>query len=68
MEVKELTFVIPKTLQWKEKTEFAKANAQQWASDGWIADSYFNGQDSFFTKDGNEYARIHQRRWVQKKV
>src|SRR6186713_1898867 len=38
--------------------------AQQTAPDGWTADDYFNSQNSFFTKDGQKYARCHIRRWV----
>ncbi len=32
--------------------------------DGWIADSYFQSQDSFFFKDGETWARTTIRKWV----
>lgn len=30
----------------------------------WKPDTYFNGQDSFFTKNGKRYAQTAIRRWV----
>lgn len=33
-------------------------------NEGWIAESYFSGQGSFFTKDGEEYASVTIRRWI----
>lgn len=33
---------------------------------GWTADHYFGSQSSFFTKDGNPWARTTIRRWVEK--
>jgi hypothetical protein len=41
-----------------------KAIADSQLTDGWIADKYFSSQDSFFTKDGKQYARCTIRRWV----
>ena len=32
--------------------------------DGWEPDSYFGNQNSFFQKDGKNYARCTIRRWV----
>ncbi len=32
----------------------------------WEMDKYFNSQDSFFSKDGKDYARAIIRRWVIK--
>ena len=38
--------------------------AQSHLSDGWIADAYFGSQNSFFKKDGKQYARATIRRWL----
>lgn len=34
----------------------------------WTPDSYYGGQDSFYTKDGKHYAKAIIRRWVNKEV
>lgn len=31
---------------------------------GWISDDLYESQDSFFTRDGKQYARVTIRRWV----
>jgi uncharacterized protein YqgQ len=33
-------------------------------SEGWIPDRHFASQNTFFTKDGKQYARCTIRRWV----
>lgn len=33
-------------------------------TDGWVADSYFGSQNSFFNKDGKQMARCTIRRWI----
>lgn len=38
--------------------------AQSLLTDGWIAEWYFNSQNSFFTKDGVKFARCTTRRWI----
>lgn len=30
----------------------------------WVSDNYYKSQDSFFSKDGKDYARTTIRRWV----
>ena len=42
----------------------AQGLAQIQLTDGWIADSYFGSQGSFFKKDGEQWARVTIRRWV----
>ncbi len=32
----------------------------------WVSDQYYKSQDSFFKKDGKEYARVIIRRWIPK--
>jgi len=67
---------IGKTLEFK-KIEFplssngthllkdtAKKEQYNFISEGWESDCYFNSQDSFFTKDGIQHARVTVRRWV----
>lgn len=34
--------------------------------DGWIPENYFGSKDSFFTRDGKNYARVTIRRWILK--
>jgi hypothetical protein len=63
-------FKIPAELydrRYKEPDYFSKAAqelAQSQLTDGWIADSYFGSQGSFFKKDGEQWARVTIRRWV----
>ena len=38
--------------------------AQEQLTDGWIADRYFGSQDSFFQKNGEQWARVTISRWV----
>lgn len=38
--------------------------AQNQLADGWIAENYFGSQNSFFKKDGEEWARVTIRRWI----
>ncbi len=63
-------FKIPAELynrRYKERDYFDKAAqelAQSQLTDGWIADSYFGSQGSFFQKDGERWARVTIRRWV----
>jgi hypothetical protein len=63
-------FKIPAELynrRYKEREYFYKTAqelAQSQLADGWIADSYFGSQGSFFQKDGEQWARVTIRRWV----
>ena len=45
-------------------TDALQELAQSQLTDGWIADSYFGSQGSFFQKDGEQWARVTTRRWV----
>ena len=70
VENSKLEFKIPAELyeiRYKEPdyfTEVAQLVAQNQLTDGWIADSYFGSQGSFFQKDGEQWARVTIRRWV----
>lgn len=70
LEVDKHEFKIPDELynrRYSERDYFdnaARELAQSQLSDGWIADSYFGSQSSFFQKDGEQWARVTIRRWV----
>lgn len=38
--------------------------AKKTTPEGWIPDNYFSSQNSFFSKDGKNYARCVIRRWI----
>lgn len=62
-----LEFEIPEGLGWGYKRDESKIYelALQAAPEGWTPDNYFSSQDSFFSKNGKEYARCTIRRWVK---
>ena len=70
LEVGKHEFKIPAELynrRYEEPDYFDKAAqelAQSQLTDGWIADSYFGSQGSFFQKDEEQWARVTIRRWV----
>lgn len=60
------TFVFeipPMPLGTKRDEKELQALAQSQLSDGWVADFYFGSQNSFFRKDGKDFARVTIRRW-----
>ena len=64
-ENKYLEFPLPKgksnyDIKKHELLELAAKNCPE----GWVSDNYFNSRDSFFTKDGKNYARVTIRRWI----
>ena len=60
MEMKSFSFEIP---SWNNK-EAAIEIVQKLCPEGWEPELYFGSQDSFFRKEGKEYARTTIRRWV----
>ena len=62
-ENKTFEFEIPETLPTRGNQLELQKIAQSQLSDGWIADAYFGSQNSFFKKDGKQYARVTIRRW-----
>ncbi len=44
----------------------AAKEADRRAPDGWFASHYFGSQNSFFTKNGENWARTYMYRWVDK--
>jgi hypothetical protein len=63
-ENKRFEFEIPSDLASSRNENELQKLAQSLLTDGWIAERYFSGQDSFFKKDGVQYARCTIRRWV----
>jgi hypothetical protein len=50
---------------WKDRVSAARQEAEKHVEPGWIVDGYFGSRDSFFrAKDGKQYAKTTQRRWV----
>ena len=63
-ENKRFEFEIPSDLANSRNENELQKLAQSLLSDGWIAERYFSSQDSFFKKNGVQYARCTIRRWV----
>lgn len=57
-------FEIPEALASSSKTEELQKIAQSKLTDGWIAEGYFASQNTFFKKEGVQYARCTIRRYV----
>lgn len=66
MEHKKFEFEMPKHT-WSNREKLAEITAIEKCPNEWEPDLYFNSQDSFFQKDGKEYAKTTIRRWVDKK-
>lgn len=64
MEHESFVFEIPKELASSNNEDKLHEIAQGLLSDGWISDRYFRSQNTFFTKDDKQYARVTIRRWV----
>lgn len=62
-ENKTMEFEIPESLASSKHANDLQKLAQSELSDGWIAESYFGSQGSFFKKEGKQYARVTIRRW-----
>lgn len=63
MEWKKFEFPIGKTT-YDNRKDVATIECLKNVPDGWHPDLHFNAKDSFFTRDGVEYARVTIRRWV----
>lgn len=63
-ECKSFEFEISKSLRGSQHAEELSNLAQSHLSDGWLAESYFASQNSFFERDGKQYARCTIRRWI----
>lgn len=63
MIVDKLEFEMP-LYTFSTRKEIAYAEADRVCPEGWEADLYFGSQNSFFKKDGKEYARTTIRKWI----
>jgi hypothetical protein len=63
--MEQITFPIPKH-EWGKKHDVAREEAKKHTPEGWTVPTYFGGQDSFFTKGEQEYARGTMVKWVNK--
>ena len=50
---------------WGKRVEEAQITVKKLCPDGWKPDMSFGSQGSFFTKDGEHYARTRIRKWVE---
>ena len=57
-------FEIPENLASTTKEEELQKKAQSQLSDGWTASGYFSSQNTFFKKDGKQFARVTCRRYI----
>lgn len=61
----ELNFVMPPDIPYKDRQKVAITEAAKVCPEGWVPDTYYGSQKSFFRgADGQEYARTIIRRWV----
>jgi hypothetical protein len=66
-EYKTFEFEIPVTTLFDENVkDIAIISLNKQIPCGWVGDTGFNSQDSFFEKNGKYYARTMIRRWVEK--
>jgi hypothetical protein len=64
-ENKTMEFPIPGVdHSYEDRSEVAYAAAQEDAAEGWEPDSHFSSKDSFFERDGQQWARCTIRRWT----
>lgn len=63
-ECKSFEFEIEPNETDRNEAELLAFKANSLLSDGWVADAYFGSQNSFFKRDGKQYARCTIRRWV----
>ena len=67
MEHKKLEFEVPKGTRWthrKDSDQKLLKLMHKHMPEGWVSDAYFQSQDSFFERDGKEWAQTTIRRWV----
>lgn len=68
MEHKKHQFEIPNDLPYSLRSEVLPQLIKETLPEGWQSDDYFNSQDTFFKKDGKEYAQTTIRRWVNEET
>lgn len=65
-ETQKIEFKMVKEHSGLSRKEIARQLVDVICPDGWAASNSFGSQDSFFRKDGEEYARTTITRWVDK--
>jgi hypothetical protein len=63
-EHKTFEFELPKNLIGYDKKKEVAEYSNKICPQGWCSDQYFDSQNSFFQRDGKEWARCTIRRWV----
>lgn len=65
MEIDELIFPLDMGKdRYNDRENKAIEQSKKHIPEGWVSDDYFRSQNSFFTKDGKDFARVTIRRWV----
>ena len=62
---KPLEFPLPPKFSFQKRKQIAEIEALKYIPNGWSSDLYLNSKGSFFRKDGQEWARITIRKWVE---
>lgn len=60
-----IEFLMP-DCEFGNRKSVAKEEAMKVTPEGWTPKLYFGSQDSFFQREGKDYARTHIVRWVNK--
>ena len=63
-----LEFEIPNELRGSKHADELNEIAKTHCTDGWIPEGYYGSQNSFFTKDSKDYARVTIRRYVPRET
>lgn len=64
MEMQNFEFPLPADITYETKHVKTVETVKECCPKGWVPDLSFSSRESFFTKDGKEYARTTIRRWV----
>jgi len=64
-ERKDLVFELPEHIGYGSRVQYSEDVAHKYADEGWTASTYFGSKTSFFEKDGKEYAKTTQSRYVE---
>lgn len=67
-ENKSFVFEIPGALCSSKHSEELQKIAQSQLEEGWVAEKYFDSQDSFFKREDKQYAKVTIRRWNERET
>lgn len=51
-------------IDYNKRSEILSEIIKETLPEGWVPDNYFGSQDTFFKKDGRDYARTTIRQWI----